>query len=60
MKAKAQQRVLNEDKLYPHYYSMLIEYEWDNYDEHIEWVATAPIDEILDWCEGIRTNEDQL
>jgi len=33
---------------------ILIDYDWDNYDEHIKWVAEAPLYEILDWCKILR------
>lgn len=28
--------------------------DWDNMDEHIEWVVTAPEAEIIEWCETIE------
>ncbi len=36
------------------YKDILIDYDWTNYDEHIEWVAEAPLYEILDWCKILR------
>ena len=33
-------------------YEDIIFYDWSNWDEHIEWVATAPIDEIVDWAKN--------
>ena len=48
---------VNDNEQLAQYKDVLIEYDWDNYDEHIEWVATANIDEIIDWCQEIRKNE---
>jgi hypothetical protein len=42
------QRVANSDELRP--YTNHIFYDWPNWDEHMAWVANAPIAEILDWC----------
>lgn len=33
------------------YCEILIDYPWDNQEDHFEWVANAPISEILDWCQ---------
>lgn len=33
------------------YYEILIDYPWNNQEDHFEWVANAPIGEILDWCQ---------
>lgn len=38
-------------------YADLLQYEWEDEDEHADWVATAPISEIVDWCEQIRDGE---
>ena len=29
-------------------------YDWPNTEEHYEWVATAPIAEIVDWAETVE------
>lgn len=52
----ADDRVTAEPALSPHY-DLLIEYDWDNQEEHWEWVATADISEIVDWAQDIRDNE---
>ena len=41
------------------YRDLLIEYDWPNADEHYDWVATAPIAELVDWAQGIREGESQ-
>lgn len=52
----ADDRVTAEPQLAP-YRDLLTEYDWDNQEEHWEWVATAEIEEIVDWAETIRKNE---
>ena len=29
-------------------------YDWPNWDEHMEWIATAPVKEIVDWAETVE------
>ena len=29
-------------------------YDWPNWSEHMQWIATAPIAEIVDWAETIE------
>lgn len=41
------------------YLDILIDYQWHNQADHLRWVATAPIEEILDWAEIIRSGEEQ-
>ena len=48
----AEQRVNNEPKLSQHYDDIF--YGWTNWDEHLEWITTAPIEEIVDWAEMIE------
>lgn len=36
---------------------LLLEYDWPNRDEHLEWVASAPVEEILDTIERLRRDE---
>lgn len=31
-----------------------LEYDWPNRHEHANWVANAPVEEIVDWAETIR------
>jgi hypothetical protein len=55
----AQERVDDIPEL-QEYEDILIKYDWSNWEEHIEWVATAPIDEILDWAKNdVRKYENQ-
>lgn len=35
-------------------YEDILIYSWDNFDEHAEWVATAPVAEIIDWAETVK------
>jgi len=35
-------------------YRDLIYYDWPEGDSHLDWIATAPIGEILDWAAAIR------
>jgi hypothetical protein len=28
--------------------------DWPNWDEHLEWVTSAPVAEILDWVESMK------
>ena len=49
---QAQQRVVNTPELYP-YYDILCEYDWPNAQDHIDWICTATVKEILDWCKTI-------
>ncbi len=52
----AEDRVAAEPQLSP-YHDILIDYDWPNQAEHWEWVATAPIDEIVAWAADIRADE---
>lgn len=38
-------------------YSDIILADWNEGDEHLEWVATADESEIVDWAAGIRADE---
>jgi len=29
--------------------------DWDNWDEHMEWIATAQVNEIIDWAETVES-----
>jgi hypothetical protein len=49
---QARERVLNTPKLVAHEETCLD--EWGEGDPHFEWVATAPIAEIVSWAEGIE------
>lgn len=54
---EATQRVDTTPEL-AQYRDLLLEYDWENMDEHLIWVATAPITEIINWCETIRRDEE--
>ena len=56
--SQAQQRVNNSAALRP-FYSIICEYDWPNIEEHIDWVCTAPEAEIVDWAEGIQSDETE-
>src|SRR5690606_21723835 len=53
----AKSRVVSDDDLGPES-DILLEYEWDNQAEHLEWVATADKAEILSWVTAIREAEN--
>lgn len=48
----AEHRVRTDPELLEHY-DGLIAYDWPNYAEHMEWVATAPKAALLEWAEEI-------
>lgn len=48
----ARDRVSSDPRLAAH--SETIFYDWDNQDEHLKWIATAPTDEIVDWAEVVE------
>ncbi|MCA9981255.1 MAG: hypothetical protein KDD89_10480 [Anaerolineales bacterium] len=52
---KIQARIDNTPELEK--FADLLQYEWEDEDEHAEWVATAPTAEIVDWAEQIRDAE---
>lgn len=39
-------------------YADILFYDWPNRDEHLRWVAEAPLSEIIDWAERIRRDEE--
>lgn len=39
-------------------FSAVIFYGWPNWAEHMRWIATAPVAEIVDWCETV-TNDGE-
>ena len=41
-------------------YEDIIFSDWNEGEEHLEWVATAPESEIEDWAKGIRRDEESL
>lgn len=48
----AMHRVYSDNFLYRHRH-ILVEYEWDNQEKHLEWVATAPDAEIFNWIAAV-------
>lgn len=56
--AAAEQRVNNTPELSAHR-DILIDYLWDNQQDHLQWVATASIDEILAWCKDVKSGEGE-
>lgn len=38
-------------------YRDILLYDWQEGAEHWEWASTAPLAEVIDWCEGIRKDE---
>ena len=53
--AKARQRVAQSPRLQK--YEATIFYDWPNWDEHMQWIATAPVKEIVDWAETTKDIE---
>lgn len=49
----ARQRVKETPELQR--YEDTIFYDWPNWDEHLDWIATAPIQEIVDWAESVKS-----
>lgn len=35
-------------------WSEIIFYDWPNWNEHMQWIATAPIAEIIDWAATVQ------
>jgi len=49
---RARERVSNNETL--NEYASEIWYDWPNWDEHVEWIAQAPVDEIIGWAQSVR------
>lgn len=52
----AARRVDETPALQPYRY-ILLEYEWDNQDDHLSWVVTASTEELLSWCKTVDAGE---
>ena len=52
MESKARARISNTPEL--SLFEDVIFYDWPNWDEHIAWIITAPVKEIVEWAEGIE------
>lgn len=55
---RASNRVRNTPELEPHR-ALLLDYNWPNTDEHLVWVASAPVVEILDWLASLEDDEGE-
>jgi hypothetical protein len=53
---RATARVLNNPALLERRF-FLLDYEWDNEDDHLEWVVTASEAELVEWADGIAKEE---
>lgn len=53
--AKAHYRVDNSPALSD--YSNIIFYDWNEGNEHLRWIITAPVAEIISWAKEILSNE---
>ena len=47
----ARNRVGSTPILQAHYDTIF--YDWPNWAEHMEWIAMAPVEEIIDWAESV-------
>jgi hypothetical protein len=55
---QARTRVENTPELGSH--DTTIFYDRPNWDEHMEWIATAPVAEILNWAETVEAHDNEL
>jgi hypothetical protein len=53
---KATKRVQGDKRLRP-YRDLLIDYDWQEGEEHLEWVCNAPATELVAWAQGIRDDD---
>lgn len=49
---RARRRVEGNADLQP-WFHVLLDYDWPNMDEHLEWVCSADRQEIIDWAETV-------
>jgi len=52
MEDRIQERIAETPEL--EQYREELEYDWPEPEAHTDWVATAPVEEIVDWAETIR------
>jgi len=52
----ARQRVANSAELSA--IEDIIFSDWQNWDEHIEWIISAPVAQIIDWASEMETEEN--
>ena len=53
--AEAKKRVYADPDLYPHK-DILLDYEWDNMRDHLEWVATENKADLMRWIRVVRAD----
>ena len=58
MENLARARVAETAELAP--FAHIIFTDWPNWDEHLEWVVSAPTEEILDWAETVARDRDPI
>lgn len=51
-------RVQNDESLAIHT-DLLLEYDWPNMDEHLEWVIYAETGELIEWAEALKCFEEE-
>lgn len=34
-------------------------YDWPNWNEHIEWIATGPVSSIIAWAEAVESYREE-
>ena len=49
---QARERVAKSPQLRKH--EATIFYDWPNWEEHMAWIATAGVREIVDWAETVE------
>ena len=55
----AAKRVVDMTPELEEYRDILLEYDWNNWDEHLQWIVATPKSEILDWCKTVRKGEPE-
>ena len=55
LRERAERRVSRSPKLSQ--YNDVIFYDWPNMKEHLEWVVSAPVDEIISWAKSFERPE---
>ena len=55
LRERAERRVSRSPKLSQ--YNDVIFYDWPNRKEHLEWVVSAPVDEIISWAKSFERPE---
>jgi len=55
--ASARTRVDKTPSLHP--YREIIFYDWTEGDDHLKWISSASLREIMDWCETIQSFQNE-